>query len=52
MTDCLMHSNTHQHSYASSLTAHITREPPAQLDLFPEESGVRGLRTTLPADMP
>lgn len=42
MPDCLMHSNTYQHSFASSLTAHVAGEHPTQLDLFSEESCVRG----------
>lgn len=42
MPDCLMHSSTYQNNFASSLTTHIVGEHPTQLNLFPEESCVRG----------
>lgn len=41
MTDHHIHSNTYQHSFASSLTTHVVGEHPTQLDLFSDESKVR-----------
>lgn len=42
MSGHLIHSNSYQHIFASSLTAHITGEHPTWLDVFSEESCLRG----------